>query len=137
MREELKGPKVENVSVAIVEIPLENNEKEYIVYLLNFRDDIMEGIIVASSGYGENPQSGEQVKTSTLRKGIELMLPNEAARIEPIMPDLFDLTNEFWVSFWVNDVMYDKRFIFVPGSINDEAFKFIEILGYKGVILAS
>jgi hypothetical protein len=137
MREELKGPKVENVSVAIVEIPLENNEKEYIVYLLNFRDDIMEGIIVASTGYGENPQSGEQVKTSTLRKGIELMLPNEAARIEPIMPDLFDLTNEFWVSFWVNDVMYDKRFIFVPGSINDEAFKLIDILGYKGVILAS
>jgi hypothetical protein len=92
---------------------------------------------VASTGYGENPQSGEQVKTSTLRKGIELMLPNEAARIEPIMPDLFDLTNEFWVSFWVNDVMYDKRFIFVPGSINEKEFKLIEILGYKGVVLAS
>jgi len=137
MREELKGPKVENVSVAIVEIPLENNEKEYIVYLLNFRDDIMEGIIVTSSGYGENPSTGEQIKTSTLRKGIELMLPNEAARIEPIMPELFTLTNEFWVSFWVNDVMYDKRFIFVPGSINDEAFKLIDILGYKGVILAT
>ena len=137
MREELKGPKVENVSVAIVEIPLENNEKEYIVYLLNFRDDIMEGIIVTSSGYGENPSTDEQIKTSTLRKGIELMLPNEAARIEPIMPELFPLTNEFWVSFWVNDVMYDKRFIFVPGSINDEAFKLIDILGYKGVVLAT
>jgi hypothetical protein len=137
MREELKGPKVENVSVAIVEIPLENNEKEYIVYLLNFRDDIMEGIIVTSSGYGENPSTGEQIKTSTLRKGIELMLPNEAARIEPIMPELFPLTNEFWVSFWVNDEMYDKRFIFVPGSINDEAFKLIDILGYKGVVLAT
>ena len=137
MREELKGPKVENVSVAIVEIPLENNEKEYIVYLLNFRDDIMEGIIVTSSGYGENPSTGEQIKTSTLRKGIELMLPNEAARIEPIMPEFFSLTNEFWVSFWVNDVMYDKRFIFVPGSINDEAFKLIDILGYKGVVLAT
>ena len=137
MREELKGPKVENVSVAIVEIPLENNEKEYIAYLLNFRDDIMEGIIVTSSGYGENPNTGEQIKTSILRKGIELMLPNEAARIEPIMPELFPLTNEFWVSFWVNDVMYDKRFIFVPGSINDEAFKLIDILGYKGVVLAT
>lgn len=70
MREELKGPKVENVSIALVEIPLENNEKEYMVYLLNLRDDIMEGIIVASTGYGENPTTGEQVKTSTLRKGI-------------------------------------------------------------------
>ena len=97
----------------------------------------MEGIIVTSSGYGENPSTGEQIKTSTLRKGIELMLPNEAARIEPIMPELFPLTNEFWVSFWVNDVMYDKRFIFVPGSINDEAFKLIDILGYKGVVLAT
>lgn len=135
MREELKGPTVENVSIALVEIPLENNEKEYIVYLLNLRDDIMEGIIVASTGFGVNPKTGEEVKTSTLRRGIELMLPNEAARIEPIMPDLFDLTNEYWVSFWVNDVMYDKRFQFIPGSIQQEDFKLIELLGQKGILL--
>lgn len=135
MREELKGPTVENVSIALVEIPLENNEKEYIVYLLNLRDDIMEGIIVASTGFGVNPKTGEEVKTSTLRRGIELMLPNEAARIEPIMPDLFDLTNEYWVSFWVNDVMYDKRFQFIPGSIQQEDFKLIELIGHKGILL--
>jgi hypothetical protein len=135
MREELKGPTVENVSIALVEIPLENNEKEYIVYLLNLRDDIMEGIIVASSGFGVNPKTGEEVKTSTLRRGIELMLPNEAARIDPIRPDLFDLTNEDWVSFWVNDVMYDKRFQFIPGSIKQEDFKLIELLGHKGILL--
>lgn len=136
MREELKGPKVENVSVALVEIPLENNEKEYIVYLLNLRDDIIEGIIVASTGYGVNPTTGEEVKTSTLRRGIELMLPNEAARIEPIMPELFHLTNEYWVSFWIDDVMYDKRFMFLPGSINQEDFKMIDLLGLKGILLS-
>ncbi|MEY3844291.1 MAG: hypothetical protein RL293_713 [Bacteroidota bacterium] len=136
MREELKGPKVENVSVALVEIPLENNEKEYIVYLLNLRDDIIEGIIVASTGYGVNPKTGEEVKTSTLRRGIELMLPNEAARIEPIMPELFHLTNEYWVSFWIDDVMYDKRFMFLPGSINQEDFKMIDLLGLKGILLS-
>lgn len=135
MREELKGPKVENVSVALVEIPLDNDVKEYIIYLLNLRDDIIEGIIVASTGYGVNPKTGEEVKTSTLRRGIELMLPNEAARIEPIMPELFHLTNEFWVSFWIDDVMYDKRFLFLPGSIKQEEFKLIEILGYKGILL--
>lgn len=136
MREELKGPKVENVSVALVEIPLENNEKEYIVYLLNLRDDIIEGIIVASTGYGVNPKTGEEVKTSTLRRGIELMLPNEAARIEPIMPELFHLTNEYWVSFWIDDVMYDKRFMFLTGSINQEDFKMIDLLGLKGILLS-
>jgi hypothetical protein len=137
MKEGLLGPKVEKVAFAVTVDKNEENVNEYYVYLINMRDDIMEGIIVASTGYGENPTTGEQVKTSTLRKGIELMLPNEAARIEPIMPDLFDLTNEFWVSFWVNDVMYDKRFVFVPGSINEKEFKMIDRLGYKGVILES
>jgi hypothetical protein len=51
------------------------------------------------------------------------------------MPDLFDLTNEYWVSFWVNDVMYDKRFLFIPGSIKQEDFQMIEILGHKGILL--
>jgi hypothetical protein len=64
------------------------------------------------------------------------MLPNEAARIEPIMPDLFHLTNEFWVSFWIDDVMYDKRFLFLPGSIKQEDFKLIELLGHKGILLS-
>lgn len=137
MREELKGPKVENVAIALVEIPLENNEKEYMIYLLNLREDIMEGIIVASTGYGEDPNTGEVIKTSTLRKGIEVLLPNEAARIEPIMPELFDITNEYWVSFWVDEIMYDKRFVFIPGSINPKEFKVIPQLGYKGMLLES
>ena len=94
----------------------------------------MEGIIVTSTGFGENPTTGEAIKTSTLRKGIEVMLPGEAARIEPIMPDLFDLSNEFWVSFWVNETMYDKRFVFLPGSICDENLAPIPELGAQGVL---
>ena len=135
MREELKGPKVENVSIALVEIPLENNEKEYIVYLLNLREDIIEGIIVTSTGYGKDPVSGEEIKTSTLRKGIEVMLPSEAARIEPIMPDLFELNNEYWVSFWADDIMYDKRFVFEAGSIDPAKFEDIPQLSAKGMVL--
>lgn len=135
MRAELLGPKVENVSLALVELPIEGAEPEYIVFLINNRDDIMEGIIVTSTGFGENPTTGEAIKTSTLRKGIEVMLPGEAARIEPIMPDLFDLSNEFWVSFWVNETMYDKRFVFTAGTIQPKKFKFIPQLNAKGIIL--
>ena len=62
MRDELKGPKVENVGVAVIESINELNEKEYNVYLLNLRDDIMEGIIITSNGYGENPNTGDRVK---------------------------------------------------------------------------
>jgi hypothetical protein len=135
MREELFGPKVEKVGVAVVEESLENNELGYSVYLLNLRDDIMEGIIITSRGYGQNPNTGEKVKTSTLRHCLEILLPNEAAKIEPISEEVFGIANEYWVSFWIDGVMYDKKFIFVAESINKENIKTIPVLGAKGVII--
>jgi len=134
MREELKGPKVDHVAVAVVMDEIEG-EKEFCVYLVNFRDDIMEGIIISSTGYGENAQTGEKIKTSTLRHSLEVLLPNEAAKIELIMPDLFGLTNEYWVSFWVNDTMYDKRFIFPAESISEKKMKYLEHFKKPGVII--
>jgi hypothetical protein len=79
--------------------------------------------------------TGEKVKTSTLRHCIELLLPNEAAKIEPIMEEVFGLTNEYWVSFWVNDVMFDKKFLFLPETIQEKHMKLIPQLGVKGVII--
>ena len=134
MKDELKGPKVEKVSVAIVEMMVKN-EKSYYAYLLNLREDIMEGIIISSTGYGQDTKTGDRIKTSTLRHSIEVLLPNEAARIEPIMPEVFGLSNEYWVSFWVNEVMYDKRFVFPAESISEKNMQMIEILGQKGVII--
>jgi hypothetical protein len=135
MREGLLGPKVENVAVAIVEETNEFDEKVFYAYLLNLRDDIMEGIIVTSTGYGENASTGERVKTSVLRHSLEVLLPNEAAKIEPIMEDVLGLANEFWVSFWVNDDMYDKKFVFLPETISAEKMKIIPILGQKGIMI--
>jgi hypothetical protein len=135
MKEELLGPKVENVGVAVIQSINEEKEKEYTVYLISLRDDIMEGIIVASTGYGENSVTGEKIKTSTLRHGIEVLLPNEIAKIEPIMPDVFGLSNEYWVSFWVEDVLYDKRFVFPAESLIEENFKYLDVFKRKGVLL--
>jgi hypothetical protein len=113
----------------------EDNEKVYNVYLLNLRDDIMEGIIVTSQGYGTNVNTGETVRTSKLRHSLELLLPNEAAKIEPIIEEVFGLSNEYWVSFWVNDVLYDKKFVFLAESIAPQNMKLLPIIGEKGVMI--
>ena len=135
MREELLGPKVENVAVAVVQELNEDNEICYNVYLLNLREDIMEGIIIKSKGYGENTLTGEKVKTATLRHCLEIMLPNEAAKIEPIVEEVFGIANEYWVSFWADNIMYDKKFIFPAESINEKNIKTLPLLGLKGVII--
>lgn len=136
MKEGLLGPKVENVAVAVVEEKDEHNDIMYYVYLLNLRDDIMEGIIVTSTGYGENANTGERIRTSTLRHSLEVLLPNEAAKIEPIMEEVFGLANEYWVSFWVNEVMYDKKFVFLPETIAPSKMKLIPVLGARGVMIS-
>ncbi|MCC6700160.1 MAG: hypothetical protein IT221_01455 [Fluviicola sp.] len=135
MREELKGPVVENVRIVVVPEKNEEGAIQHYVYLLNLRDDIMEGIIITSKGYGENVETGEKVKTSTLRHSLEVLLPNEAAKIEPIMEEVFGLTNEYWVSFWADDVMYDKKFLFLPETINEKNYIEIPKLGGKGIMV--
>jgi len=135
MREELMGPKVENVGVAVVQELSETGEKIYNVYLLNLRDDIMEGIIISSKGYGMNANTGEKVETSMLRHSLEILLPKEAAKIEPIMEEVFGLANEYWVSFYVDSTMYDKKFVFLPETISEANMKMIPVLGAKGVMI--
>lgn len=135
MRDELKSPLAENVKMVVVPETNEEGGIQHYVYLLNLRDDIMEGIIIASKGYGEDVNTGEKVKTSTLRHSLEVLLPNEAAKIEPIMEEVFGLTNEYWVSFWIEDVLYDKKFIFLPETIDKKNFIEIPKLGGKGIMV--
>ena len=70
-----------------------------------------------------------------LRHCLEILLPNEVAKIEPIVEEVFGIANEYWVSFWADDVMYDKKFIFPAESINESNLKVIPQLGLKGVII--
>lgn len=126
-------PKVEGVFLALLE---EKGNEEYAVYLVNDRKDIMEGIIITSVGFGENMQSGEALKTATLRHSLEVLLPEEYAKIELIIPQVFGLYNEYWVSFWIDEVLYDKKFLFLPDSIKIEDLAVLPRFNKKGIILS-
>lgn len=126
-------PKVEGIELAVV---LENDTPEYAVYLHNAKEDIIEGIIITSVGYGENPATGEKIKTATLRHTLEVMLPNEVAKIELIVPEVFGLYNEYWVSFWINEELFDKKFLFLPDAIHSDKLTMLDSFGKLGVLLS-
>jgi hypothetical protein len=135
MRADILSPLVENVKMVVVPEINEEGATQHYVYLLNLREDIMEGIIITSKGYGVNEATGEKITTSMLRHSLEVLLPDEAAKIEPIMEDVFKLTNEFLISFWVEDMMYDKKFIFLPETINEKNYVTIPKMGGKGIVV--
>ena len=124
---------VEDVAVAIVREENDKGETEWNVYLLNLKNEEIEGVLVTSSGYGE--LAGEQRKTSTLRHFLDIVPAHSFAKIEPIMSDLFGLSNQYWVSFYLNKQIYDKKYVFLAESIREENFITIPLIKKKGVMI--
>ena len=51
------------------------------------------------------------------------------------MTDIFGLSNEYWVSFYLSKKMYDKKYIFLPESIKEENFSIVPVLNKRGVMI--
>ena len=122
----------EDVAVAVVPELIED-QNGWMVYLINLKNSSLENVLVSSKGYGEI--DNRNLKTSTLRHFREKIEPHAYSKIEPIMEDLFGLANEFWVSFYVDKIIYDKKFVFLPESIQENNFITIPILNKKGVMI--
>ena len=125
-------PSVEDVAVAVVP-ELVEDQNGWMVYLVNLKNNSIENVIVSSKGYGEI--DNKNIKTSTLRHFIEKVEPHTVSKIEPIMEDVFGLANEYWVSFYINKTIYDKKFVFLPESIQENNFITIPFLNKKGVMI--
>jgi hypothetical protein len=133
MKKDIVPPPVEDIAVAIVKEENEFLESVWNAYLLNLKQQNIEGVLVTSKGYGI--YNGAEVKTSTLRHSLGVVDANSFRKIEPLVESLFGLNNEFWVSFFIGNLMYDKKYIFLPETIKEENFIMIPIINKKGVMI--
>lgn len=132
MRKDIHIPKVEDVSMAVVkETGGENSE--WGVYLINQKAVDIDNIIIASKGYGVINE--QEVKTSTLRHFFELLKGGESLKVEKIMPDVFGLNNEYMLTFYIEKMIYDRKYIFVPDSIVEENLIQIPLIDKPGILI--
>ncbi len=131
MIKDIVFPEVEDVAVAIVQ-EFEGLD-EYNVYLINLKPTSIKNVLVTSTGYGVINE--EHKKTSTLRHFFEEIKQHDYIVIEPITKEVFGLSNEYWVSFTLNDQLFDKQFIFLPETIVDSNMVTIPVLNKKGVLI--
>ena len=133
MKKDIAPPKVEGVSMAVVREADEDGEQAWYVYLINSKDVLLENVLISSTGYGEI--DGEHRATSELRHYLESLAPKSWARIERMMEDVFALSNQFWLSFYVDGHIHDKKYIFVAGSILEEHFTNLPLMNKRGVLI--
>jgi len=103
------------------------------VYLINLRKEPITSVMVSSEGYGT--VDGKEVKTSALRQFIEHLGAEQYIAIEIITEELTLISNQFWVSFYINGQLYDKKYVFVRESISEEFYTHIPLLDKKGVMI--
>ncbi len=130
MKSDFIIPKVKGVEIAVVRRP--EDMEFWDVYLINRNRFGLKNILVASRGYGT--LDGKSQKTSTLRHLIETLDPDSFVKIEPIKKDVFHLTNEYWVSYYLDGEIYDKKYIFLPDSIQEKHVSSISGFEMEGIL---
>ena len=140
MKQDILIPPVEGVSIAIAPddptLAAAATAEALVpwgAWLLNHNDYPLRTVLIVSEGYGEH--DGRPVTTSKLRYFFEEVGPQQAVRVELIDPALFHLTNQFWVSYYHGPQLHDKKYVFVPGSLESANLTPIALLeGRAGVL---
>lgn len=138
MKQDIYFDAVEGVAIAIVPdeeaAPGTDGAPTWTVYLLNHNDFSLENVLISSEGYGAQP-TGEVVRTTTLRYHFPVVEPHSATPVELIDPAVFHLTNQYWVSYYRDSKIFDKKFVFVPDSIVAASLSRLDLLaGRVGVL---
>ena len=129
MKKDIKIPEVTNVFMAIVkEYNSDFRCDDWNVYLIDNKTTDLEVVLIVSRGYDEKDQ------TSIMRKKIERLPANSYAKVEFIQPELFKLNNEFKVTFFADNQLFEKTFLFPKNTIKDSAMRVIKELDKKGII---
>ena len=134
MKKDITIPEVENVFVAAVQEWSDDfMEKVWYIYLVNDSDFNLDGVMVVSKAFGTI--DGEMKKTSLLRHAFAEIPEVSVAKIELIEKSVLALNNEFMVTFFIGNTLYDKKFIFKANSINEANQEEVPILFVDGVIV--
>ncbi len=133
MKRDIPILKVEDIAIFISPENDDPAAETWDVFLINFKEKAVQNVLVNSKGYGL--REGEKVETSVLRYFYDEVPSKSYVKIEVLVKDLLGLANEFWLSFNLDNHMYDKKYIFVSGSLNESNFTTVQILNRKGVMI--
>jgi hypothetical protein len=130
LKKDIQIPKVENVYVAVVN---EYNDiyktNDWKAYIINDKTVDIEMVLIVSKGFSETKE------TSVMRHKLDKLPAKSYAKIELMQEEVLKLNNEFKVTFFEGNIMFDKTFLFRKNTINEKAFQTIPVMNTKGVLV--
>lgn len=133
MKKDISIPEVQNVFLAAIQQWNDDfMDKVWYAYLVNDSDFQLDSVMVVSKAFGTI--DGEMRKTSLLRHAFMEIPPVSVVKIEMIEESVLALNNEFMVTFFISNTLYDKKYTFRANSINTDNTEEVSILFVDGVV---
>lgn len=131
MKKDIEIPQVKDIYMAVVK---EYNEdfhcEDWNAYIINNKETAIEMVLIVSKGYDED----QLIETSLIRHKIEILPPKSFAKVELLQEEVLKLTNFFNVTFFENNQMFDKKYVFQKNTIKEGALRSIPLLNKRGII---
>lgn len=129
MRKDIEIPTVENVHiVAAKEWDEDFTGQQWNIYLVNNREEEISTVLVMSRGKSDDK------KTAILRHGLGNLGARSAAKIEFISEEVLGFTNEYLVTFFAENKLFERNFIFEPNSISEENVVLLPVMESEGIL---
>jgi hypothetical protein len=134
MKSDIIIPEVENVFLAAVQEWSDDfMEKVWYIYLINDSDFKLDSVMVVSKAFGTI--DGEMKKTSLLRHAFIEVPAVTFVKVEMVEKSVLALNNEFMVTFFIGNTLYDRKYIFKANSITPDEVEEVPLLFVDGVIV--
>ena len=128
MKEDIPFEPVTGVLVAVVPQDENDLKQPWDVYIINKKQVAIDMVVIVSKGFDD------QKETSVMRKRIDSLPANSFAKVELIQPELFQLNNQFQVTFFEGNQLFDKTFTFAKNSIKEGNLRMISSLNKRGIL---
>lgn len=129
MKKDIEIPIAKDVYVAIVhEWNDEYLSKDWNSYIINNRTSQIDMVLIVSKGYDGSRE------TSIMRHAIGVVDAKSFEKIELVQEDVLALNNEFFVTYYADDKIYEKRFLFAKNSVNENNLSEIPLIEKEGVL---
>lgn len=134
MKADITIPEVENVFLAAIQEWSDDfMEKIWNIHLVNDSDFTIESVMVVSQASGTI--DGEMKKSSLLRHAFVEIPAVSTVKVEMIEKTVLQLNNEFMVTYFIGNKLYDKKFIFKKHFDTNAEIEEVPILFVDGVVV--
>ena len=130
MKKDITIPEVKDVHVAVVrEQHIEYKTQDWNAYIINNSDDDLDTVLIVTRGYNDKKI------TPVMRHTIAKLPARSYAKIEYLQEKVLELNNEFKITFFEGNQMFDKTYLFRKNTINEKALQTIPLMQLRGVLV--